>query len=70
MSPQVATVSIEQIHFEFDNLNIEKKTHFYFHTQMILITLRTYIQVYANRDVYDINAAPNSIDYFKYNILL
>ena len=67
MSPQVATVSIEQIYFEFDNLNIEK-THFYLHTQMILITLRTY--VYANRDVCDINAAPNSIDYFKCHILL
>ena len=69
MSPQVATVSIEQIYFEFDNLNIEK-THFYLHTQMILITLRTYVQVYANRDVCDINAVPNYIDYFKYHILL
>jgi hypothetical protein len=26
MSPQVATVSIVQIHFEFDNLNIEKSS--------------------------------------------
>jgi len=26
MSPQIATVSIEQIYFEFDNLNTEK-TH-------------------------------------------
>ena len=32
MSPQVATVSIEQIYFEFDNLNIEK-THFYLPTR-------------------------------------
>ena len=30
MSPQVATVSIVQIHFEFDNLNIEKKLTFIF----------------------------------------
>ena len=26
MSPQVATVSIEQMFFEFDNLNIEKNS--------------------------------------------
>ena len=65
MSSQVATVSIEQIYFEFDNLNIEKKLTFIF-----ILRLRTYIQVYANRDVCDISAVPNSIDYFKYHILL
>jgi len=37
---------------------------------MILITLRTYVKVYANRDVCDINAVPNRyINYFKYHIL-